>query len=117
MPLAHEVATELRKLADALDKSPEAEIEAPSVSFYHFAHTTGCKEKFLSVARLLPRPIVKGENYSKDGITVSHKNDAIDIYASVPKAVTCELVEPAKPAVYRCDPILSEAEESSLEVL
>ena len=35
MPLAKDVAAELRKLADCLDKSPEAEIKKPSVSFWH----------------------------------------------------------------------------------
>jgi hypothetical protein len=34
---------------------------------------------------------------------------------SIDRSVVCEIVEPAKPAVYRCEPILSLEEENGLE--
>jgi hypothetical protein len=103
---AGKAAIELRKLADALALNPEAIIEQPYVSFYSFD-----KASFVAVAKLLPRPLKKSvddlddEKYRR--IRVRYGNDAIDVQASVAQSLICELIEPAKPAVYRCDPILS----------
>jgi hypothetical protein len=115
MPKANEVATELRKLADALDKSPDAEIVRPSMNFSH-TYVGKAKEKFLALAHLLPLPLKKGNGYSENVLELTYESATIIIASYIDKQLTCELVEPAKPAVYRCDPILSEAEESSLEV-
>lgn len=114
MPKAHEVATELRKLADALDKNPKATINKPTVYFTHSSYGDGVKEQFLNLAKLLPRPIKKGNGYGGEDLTLTHGTEALNIYASVPKTVTCELVEPARPAKYRCISVLSEDEEETL---
>jgi hypothetical protein len=113
MPLAHDVAVELRKLADSLDKNPEAEIGRPNVNF---SHTYGInpKERFLALAPLLPRPLKKGDRYT-DVLKLTYETTAICIQAYIDKSLTCELVEAAKPAVYRCVPILSLDEEATLE--
>lgn len=115
MPKAHEVATELRKLADSLDKNPEASIQAPMVAFYH--HLKSEKDAFLSVCRILPRPLVKSLAQYGSGdpdIQIKYVTDAISIKASIPQSLTCTMVEPAKPAVYHCDPILSAEEDATL---
>lgn len=109
---AHEVATELRKLADSLDKQPEAVVRKAWVSFY-----CDRKDEFLNTARLLPRPVKKSENHPErpySRIKLEYMSDAMDAYASIEKSKTCELIEPAKPAVYRCAPILSDEEESGV---
>lgn len=116
MPKASAVAAELRKFADSLDSNPDVEIEAPSVSFYHWLKEE--KDRFLTVAKLIPRPAKKSlvGSGEEPRIRVQYATDAISIYANIPQSATCTLVEPAKPAVYRCDPILSEQEGETLEV-
>lgn len=113
MPKAHEIATELRKLADALDVNPEAEHQKAWLWFY-----CDTKAQFLSAASIVPRPFRKrddtpNEKYSR--IHLEHNTPALQVDASIYKHLTCELVEPARPAVYRCDPILSALEEAQLE--
>lgn len=116
MITAHDVATELRKLADSFDQKPEAIVCRATVSFY-----CDTKEEFLSAASLLPRPYSKGEDdYGSTAyrrIHLNHETSAMLVDVNVYKHLTCELVEPAKPAVYRCDPILSAIEEVNLEAL
>ena len=108
MPLAKDVAAELRKLADCLDKSPEAEIKKPSVSFWHWDQ----RDQFISVAPLIPRPLKKV--YSDDDLRLEHDNDALVVYASIRRKAICTIIEPAKPAVYDCPRILSDAEEAQI---
>ena len=113
MPKAADVAADLYKLADSLRQHPNLDIKRPWISFY-----CDTKQEFLNGATVLPRPFNK--SVSEEGserwarIRLRHVTDAIDVDLSVLKSLTCELVEPAKPAVYRCDPILSALEEASL---
>ena len=110
MPLAKDVAIELRKLADALDREPDAEVP---YAFVHFdAHS---KESFLALAKVMPRPFEKGVTDSKwPQLRLKYKNDAITLWVDVPQSLTCELVTPAHDAVYKCEPILSIIEEAAL---
>lgn len=114
MPTAHAVATELRKLADSLDTQPETIVHKASIYFW-----CDSKEEFLATAGLLPRPYKKSEDsygtedYRK--IHLTHSTAVVDVDVSVYKSLTCQLVEPAKPAVYRCIPILSALEEAEIE--
>lgn len=107
------VAIELRKLADALDVQPDAEMVKPTVFFHAYE-----KDEFLAIARLMPRPIKKSVSDAGDDrwarVRVEYISPAMDVDASVPQSKTCELIEPAKPAVYRCAPILSEEEEAAV---
>ena len=120
MPKASEVAQELRKLADALDKEPDT-----SISNVYCGISLKSKESFLSVARVLPRPLWKdlsATEYVLDNR--QHKPDgsldfgaawpAIHIRAQVDRSLVCRLVKPAIPAKYECDPLLSQEEEASL---
>jgi hypothetical protein len=112
MPTAREIAVELRKFADRLELNPDAEMDKPYISFYYFGDSQ--KQAFLNSARALPRPLVKSSD--EGNLKLTYDSLAMYAYASIPKSVTCTLVEPARPAVYRCDPILSEDEEDKLEV-
>ena len=81
MPLAKEVAAELRKIADALDLHPDVEVKRPSLDFNYWNKSE--KDVFLATARILPRPVAK--NYPKDPdqfsrISVSH--DTARLYAN-----------------------------------
>lgn len=114
MPLAKDVATELRKLAYALDQTPDQSVPKPFILF-----SADDKDSFLRIARSIPRPFKKsidGEDTRWPEITVTHETETAYIWAKVPQSLTCELVEPAKPAVYRCEPILSAEEDAELEV-
>lgn len=114
MALAKDVAVELRKLADALDVNPEQKLVVPTVAFWH--HTAADKSSFLAMARMLPRPFAKKvrEYSSGNDIELKHQTDNIRICLTIPQSLTCTLIQPARPAVYDCDPILSVAEESML---
>jgi hypothetical protein len=111
---AKDVALELRKLADALDKEPETEIQQAFVFFTHYSE----KSEFLSLAKMLPRPLKKSEStyLSDPEFQLEYQVPAIHIMATIKKSVMCSLVKPAMPAVYRCDPLLSLEEEESLGV-
>jgi len=113
MPTTAAIASELRRIADLLDKSPDLEVEQPRLSFYH--GYSGKKENFVDLVKVFPRPIEKGDGYSHDEITLTHKTDALIVYASIQKDVVCTLVEPAVPARYACVPLLSLEEEAALE--
>ena len=114
MPKASELATELRKFADSLDTNPDAEIVKAYLGFSCYA-----KEAFLATVRLLPRPLKKKVNEyanSRPDLQMSYESPALYAYTTVPQSLTCTLVEPARKAVYKCDPILSETEDAELEV-
>lgn len=114
MPKAHEIANELRKMADSLDKEPETEVQQCWVSFV-------CSDRqiFLNTARLMPRPFTKtypdaGDKYPKIKIGSKDFSGPIHWDVSAPRDVACRVIEPAKPAVYDCTPLLSEEEDAAL---
>jgi hypothetical protein len=114
-PTAGQVATEFRRIADALDKEPDTEVEPPMVSFYcnSYAATDKGKQVFLNVVRLLPRPLAKKP--SETIMEVENPNKAVvHLRAWIDRNNVCELIEPAKPAVYHCVPLLSDQEEARL---
>lgn len=112
MAKAGAVAIELRKLADSLDKEPATEIGEPHISLW--AET---KEEFMTFSRALPRPVKKQTDIVGETtyILLTHYDGPLAASVRVPQSFVCELVEPAKPAVYKCTPILSAEEESELE--
>ena len=117
MAKAKQVAAALRTIAENLDKEPESE-----VGTYFLIDVVGNdKQVFLNKARLMPRPVTK--KWSPDSLTLTHnfmassdKYDyALRYYIEIPRNTVCELVEPAKPAVYRCEPLLLEEEEAAID--
>ena len=109
------VALELRRIADALDREPDAEVVAPMMTFYCNSYSAPDKGKqvFLNTVRLLPRPLVK----EFSGITIEIENpnkSVVWLRASIAREVVCEIVEPARPAVYNCAPLLSDQEDAEL---
>lgn len=115
MPTAHEVAVELRRIADALDKEPDTPVKQAWLHFY-----CDTKEEFLNAVRLLPRPLSK--RYDKDGdswdrLHVEHgyrKPSPVWVQASVLRSKVCRLVQEAREAVYECEPLLSQDEDAAL---
>ena len=114
-PKASEVAAELRRIADALDKEPETEVKRPLFFFY-----CDTKDQFLATARLLPRPLAKkldgddGDTYQKLCLESDIVKGPIWVRTTINRSLMCRLVKEAQPAVYDCEPILSQAEEESL---
>jgi hypothetical protein len=115
MPKANEVAIELRKLADSLDREPEAEITKPYVHFSHYSKND--KDSFLAVARLLPHPLKK--TYPKNdnefsSVVVSYESNALYVSDSIVRTAICTLVTPAQPAKYDCELTLLDHEDAAL---
>ena len=114
-PTAGQVAAELRRVADALDKEPEAVISTPWLSFYCNNYSLPEKGKlaFLALARILPRPLTKkmSDNYME----LEAISDTLRLAVQINRSAVCTLVEPAKPAVYHCEPLLSVEEEAQIE--
>ena len=110
MTTAGQIAIELRKLADALEREPEASIDAPIVSWYYWGESQ--KDAFKATTRGMSKPLEKSIN--SGDLKVEYKSDAITIRTTIPQSVSCTLLEPAKPAKYRCDPILSDGEAETL---
>ena len=114
-PTAGQVASELRRIADALDVEPDTEVEAPMVTFYCNSYLAEDKGKAVSlnVVRLLPRPLV--ENHTRADIEIENPDQSVVwLRAFINPAAVCEIVEPAKPAVYRFIPLLSDQEVAKL---
>jgi hypothetical protein len=112
-PKASDVATELRNLADAIDKLGDAETIRP---FVYFGHADNRKECFIALAKVLPRPLTKiYEEGPYPDLKLEHNNDNLHITAAIPRSEVCEIVEPARPAKYHCPSIFSTEEEASLE--
>jgi hypothetical protein len=109
MTTAIQVAQELRKLADALEKGGETEIIQ---AFVCFSHWDSQKQQFLDLAKLMPRPFAK--KFDDDEIRLVHGNAAMDLWVKAPRSLACRIVEPAREAVYECEPLLSEAEEAEV---
>lgn len=115
MAKAKQIAEALRTIAENLEREPEAEC-----GYFFVSTRSDDKDTFLTLARLFTKPFTK--TFSDYDIEIEHNfmasdrayDYAVRCYAKVSRSKVCELVEPAKPAVYRCDPLLSEAEEAAL---
>jgi hypothetical protein len=107
---AKAIAKDLRILADALEVAPDLELPQPYFAI-HFWNNTA-KDAFLALVKLLPRPFSK--EYDDTDFKIRHDTTGLDINVYIQRSAVCELIAPAKPAEYRCEPILSEDEESTL---
>lgn len=111
MPQASVVAAELRKLADSLDKEPETVIDRPNLYWYHW--TDDSKDLFLTIAHLLPRPLKK--EYTENDLKLVYESEGLRALTQIPRKAVCRVITPAQPAVYDCDPILSEAQFEEIQ--
>ena len=112
MPKASEIARELRAFADHLDKSGDVELIRPDLSFYHGYAAT--KEQFLHASSVFPRPFKKSDGWDHKQIRLTHETESLRIEASIEKDKVCTLIAPARPAVFECEPLLSQLEEESI---
>ena len=111
MTTAGAVATELRRIADALDNEPGANVVKARLWFWN----GGNKESFLNLIRLAPRPLKKVyEEGAGASVIVTCETDALTTDIRIARNSVCQIVEPAKPAVYKCEPLLSDDEEAAL---
>lgn len=110
MTTAGAVAIELRRIADAFEKNADAVVVKPILTFYHGYMAT--KEEFVSLAKVFPRPFDKGDGFKHEQFTLTHHSEHLEVYASIERSAVCEIVEHARPAVYRCAPILGEEDDT-----
>lgn len=116
MPLAKEIAAELRKVADALDLNPEVNTITPDLTFWYGSGSS--KEQFIATARIIPRPVKK--NYPKDNqsysrVSVDYITPALKVSTSIYRETICRIVKPAQPAEYDCELTLLDHEDAELE--
>ena len=111
---AGQVAAELRKIAEALDKQPETPIVGGDLYFSCSYEGDAGKKAFISLAKLLPHPLVKKPDENNYWLKGGNEALTTDLY--IARSQICTLIEPAKPAVYDCPSILSQEEEDALEV-
>lgn len=111
MPLAKIVAAELRILAERLESNPDAILVKPSLYWSH-TYASDPRTPFLAVAALLPRPLKK--NYSETELTLTYESEGLSIVSYTSRNAVCEIIQPAVPAVYRCEPFLSDEEDGAL---
>lgn len=109
---AGKVATELRKLADALDKEPEALTVRADIYFSCTYDGDNGKAAFLNLARMLPRPFAKYPD--QDRYWLKGGNESVSFHLYIERSAVCTLKKPAQPAEYECPSILSELEEAAL---
>lgn len=108
------LATELRKLADAVEplERVNGEFSKPWL-FMSFAYGGAVsKSTFIELAKALPKPYTKKVD-DKD-MRLVYESDALSIQAVIERSQVCELVEAARPAVYRCEPLLSADEDAEI---
>lgn len=108
-------AAELRKLADAVE--PLARINGSSYvkPWLYISYRYGgdlAKQTFLEVAQALPKPFKK--EYTDSELKLTYTSAALEVNLAIERSSVCEIVEPAKPAVYRCEPLLSDDEDSEI---
>ena len=90
---AGKVATELRRVADALDKEPEAEVVRPLCFFY-----PDDKAGVETLVRLLPHPLDKFsdgvDHFDNIGVDVrGGSENAVWVRASINRYKTCHKVQ------------------------
>jgi hypothetical protein len=106
---SHEYATELKKLADEMLACPDFQL-----GWSDDTCTLGIgasKDELLAFAKNL-RPLRK--EYSDTQIKLFFGSGRITAEISADRTVACRIVEPAKPPVYECDPLLAPEEEAAL---
>ena len=104
-----ELAIEFRRIADALDKEPGLKVN-PYISI---SPEGDDKDTFLALARVIPRPYKKrirheGSTYEDFVLEVG------SLFVCIPRSKLCEIIEPAKPAVYHCPSVLNDEEYAAL---
>jgi hypothetical protein len=110
------LAQELRKLADAVENVPRVNNSNFAKPYlwisYRYGVVEDSKAMFTNMAKALPRPVKKV--FSNDDFQIVYDTPAIKVELSIDRSTVCELIEPAKPAVYRCAPLMSAEDESEI---
>ena len=113
MPKAINVAIELHKLADAIEKLGDQEMSSPFVYFSHASSENS--ESFVALGKVLPRPLKKDYGIGNyPDFQLKFRNDNISITSSIPRSSVCEMIEPARPAQFNCPSIFSDEEEKEM---
>lgn len=108
------LALNLRKLADWLDSKPEFPVmdvvAGPPYQSYH-----GNKDAFIAAVRAI------GSGTKGKGVLDSYLRfeantcpEGTEYSLQVNRESVCTLIKPAQPAVYDCEPLLSQAEEAEI---
>ncbi len=110
---AIDAVANLRKLADLLEKHGDTEIRMTSARIWFES-----KESFMTFARDFPRPYAKEYGEGKYGslvLTHGELTKTGEIHLDVERSAVCEMIEPARPATFRCPSIFSPEEEAEME--
>lgn len=106
---SHEYALELKRLADEMLACPDFQL-----GWTHDEVTLGIgasKDELLAFAKNL-HPLRK--EFSEKEIELRFGSGRISAKISANRSTACRIVKPAEPAVYECDPLLSQEEEAQV---
>lgn len=109
---SHEYVKRLREIADYLETRPAFTLsdwkgESAGRLDYYFD-----KEEFLAAVRALGSGKKSVETDSLGQPKVVFTSGPVQVLIEQDKV--CRIIEPARPAVYDCEPLLSELEDASL---
>jgi len=113
MTTTHEIASDLRKLADALEQATDKTVISPKLSFGAGSN----REQFLGAVAVMPHPfdkVIPSTSNEYDIVRLEHKMSSLIVETWAFRTAACRIVEPARPAVYDCEPLLSAIEEEAL---
>jgi hypothetical protein len=108
---SHQLATELAKLAEHLNAQPDMDL-----GDIRIANHSCTGEQFKAIAKVMPKPLHKRiTNDSLDWIYLETPDGAILAMSfHAERKRICTLITPAQPAVYACEPLLSDEEIEAL---
>lgn len=108
---SHKLAAGLREFAERLESAPEFEFGEDWLTQRHIFIAAEDAVTAKAFAHVL-KPCTK--TFTETQIKLTANFGAVQVQVEIPRQKVCELVEPAKPAVYRCDPLLSADEEAEI---
>jgi hypothetical protein len=107
---SHEYAQKLKIAAEFFLSKPEFKIRNSPILFSSYWSD---KEAFLAAVKALGSGEKKYEGESLKFIVTITEGLTFDVEVS--RSAVCRLVKPAQPAVYDCEPLLSQEEEATLD--
>ena len=115
---SHDFAKQLRKLAEFLEAAPAFKLPDYSTEYndtcgiaqfdYHYD-----KAGFISAVKALGSGKKREKTICQPEIHFMAADGLLRL--AIYKEALCRLIEPAKPAVYECEPLLSQAEEAQID--
>jgi hypothetical protein len=106
---SHDLADALIRLATRFKQAAAFELPQYRRPWLHWSFWEE-KASFIAAARVLGG----NKRYTDTDLSLEQDFGPLEVCLRIDRKAVCRIVEPAKPAVYECDPILSEEEEAQI---